>query len=876
MKINRWFSPTIWGIALATTVSVPTLGKIVTADRATSIARQYVDVSEASRREAMRATRASRVAPPYYIYNDRRGRGFVVVAGDDGMGQVLGYSHAGTLDTLRASQELKFLLGAYRDAFLQLQRQPATRAIVGTTPPNRKAVAPMLATAWSQDDPYNRLTGYDYTGCVATAVAQIMRYHRWPERGRGSNSYKVLYDNREMRVDFSQSVYQWDKMLPKYDTYSARRNTVCCNAVALLMRDVGVAVNMQYTPSASGAHTFMAAKALKKYFDYSTSMLSKSDEGTAAFVQILRKEMENGFPVYISGNAMLGGNGHAWVVDGVDKDNLFHMNFGWGGGGDGYFSISALNLSTTGREFGGKPLTFNKQLQIVLVHPNKPNSAPIDTELADDAPNLCFYSEGGISVDGNLPAGKQRSITVSYHHFKNQAGRPFAGDIGLAVYNERNEQVDVVPSAWHDKGGYTAERCKYNGGALGPDQLIEDTCTFKVDLANLADDGRYYLLPVCANIKENGGYGAWCRMKTSPRIAFDFKGGNVRVYEKPDDNAPFALAAHPYTLKPCVPSGNATLCLTIRKLTGTPFDGVVRVSLVDDGGRVVASGQTPGAVDFDMFAETETRVDMRLPDNLQPKDYKLKVEVVKQNANNIVATVGMVHGDEPSMLRVVTPKPGDRLFTRLLGMVKDNSESSMPSMNVDLTDNPLLRIGVAMTLAPQASYNGKLTLCLIDTQNQRRISLGSGAQRQYKLIGGAEETFLTGWLKTRDDLPVINNRTYRLALMGEVDGEERDLWNDNNAPFFLSFVNGRHDVYPGDPTGMDQAKSKLSVVRDNGWICAQGEDLACVQVFALNGTLLASVNAMGQRMVKLRIPTTQMVVVKVRTALGGTFVRKMR
>ena len=75
---------------------------------------------------------------------------------------------------------------------------------------------------------------------------------------------------------------------------------------------------------------------------------------------------------------------------------------------------------------------------------------------------------------------------------------------------------------------------------------------------------------------------------------------------------------------------------------------------------------------------------------------------------------------------------------------------------------------------------------------------------------------------------------------------------------------------------MDQAKSKLSVVRDNGWICAQGEDLACVQVFALNGTLLASVNAMGQRMVKLRIPTTQMVVVKVRTALGGTFVRKMR
>ena len=872
MKIKRWLSPTLWGIVLATTVSIPTLGKIVTVDKSISIARKYVNVSLSERH----ATRASHGTPPYYIYNDRHGRGFVVVAGDDAMGQVLGYSHIGTLDTLRASEELKFLLSAYRDAFHQLQRQPGTRATVTTTPPNRKEVAPLLTTAWNQDDPYNRRTGYNYTGCVATAVAQIMYYHRWPERGEGSYSYVVRSDNRTMKVNFSESVYQWDKMLPKYNTRTALADAEACDAVALLMRDVGVSVNMQYTSTSSGAQTFMAAKALKTYFNYSTSMLNKSDEGAAAFTQILRKEIENGFPVYISGSVKSGGSGHAWVVDGVDKDNLFHMNFGWGGGGDGYFSVTALNLSTTGQEFGGKPLSFNKQVQIVLVHPNKPESAPIDAEFADDAPNLCFNSEGNMSVVGGMPTNKQQPMTVSYHHFKNQADGTFAGDIGLGVYNEQGKQVKVVPSVWHDKGGYTAERGKANGGVLQSGQLIDDACTFTMNLEGLAD-GRYYLQAVCASLKDKDTYGAWCKMKTAPRIAFQVQGNDVRLFENPDDKVPFALTSHPYTLKPCTAGNKATLCLTIRKLTGTPFDGTVKVSLVDDDNRVVATGQTAETVDFEMFAETEVRVDMHLPDHLQSKEYKLKVEVIKQyDAENIV-TVGMVHGNEPSTLQVEAAKPSDKLFVKLQGMVQDNSGSSISPTNVDLSGNPLLKIGVVMTLAPQATYNGKLTLCLIDTQTQRRISLGSNAQKQYNLLGGGDDViFVTGWLKNNDNLCVINNRTYRLALMGMVDGVECDLWNENCAPLEVSFMNSIHNVYPGETTHIDTTHGSLRMMRSGNWIDVQGEDLAHVQVFALNGTLIAASDAHGQHTVRLHVPTTQVVVVRVKTLYGSTLTKKLR
>lgn len=869
MKIKRWLNPTLWGIVLSTTVSIPTLGKIVTADKSISIARKYVNVSLSERH----ATRASHGTPPYYIYNDRHGRGFVVVAGDDAMGQVLGYSHTGTLDTLRASEELKFLLSAYRDAFRQIQRQPSTRATVTTTPPNRKEVAPLLTTAWNQDDPYSRLTGYKFTGCVATAVAQIMYYHRWPERGEGSYSYVVRSDNRTMSVDFSQSVYPWDKMLPKYNTRTALADAEACDAVALLMRDVGVSVNMQYTPTSSGAQTFMAAKALKTYFNYSTSMLNKSDEGAAAFTQILRKEIENGFPVYISGSVKSGGSGHAWVVDGVDKDNLFHMNFGWGGGGDGYFSVTALNLATTGQEFGGKPLSFNKQVQIILVHPNKPGSAPIDAELADDAPNLCFNSEGNMTVVGSMPTNKRQPMTVSYHHFKNQADGTFAGDIGLGVYNEQGKQVKVVPSAWHDKGGYTAERSKYNDGVLRSGQLIDDACTFTMNLEDLVD-GIYYLQAVCARIKDKDTYGAWCKMKTAPRIGFQVQGNDVRLFEKPDDKAPFALVSHPYTLKPCTAGSKATLCLTIRKLTGTPFDGTVRVSLVDDDNRVVVTGQTAEAVDFEMFAETEVRVDMHLPDHLQPKEYRLKVEVIKQYDADNIATVGMVHGNDPSTLQVEAAKPSDKLFAQLLGMVQDNSGSSISPTDVNLSGN--LKIGVVMKLAPQATYNGKLTLCLIDTKTQRRISLGGSAQKQYNLSGGDVEIFITGWLKNKDNLCVINNRTYRLALMGMVNGMECDLWNENCAPFEVSFTNSIYNVYPDETTHIDATQSSLRMVRGNNWIDVQGEDLAHVQVFALDGTLIAASDAHGQHAVRLHVPTTHVVVVRVKTLHGSTLTKKLR
>ena len=301
------------------------------------------------------------------------------------------------------------------------------------------------------------------------------------------------------------------------------------------------------------------------------------------------------------------------------------------------------------------------------------------------------------------------------------------------------------------------------------------------------------------------------------------------------------------------------------------------MSLVDDDNRVVVTGQTAEAVDFEMFADTEVRVDMHLPDNLQSKKYKLKVEVIKQYDTGSIATVGMVHGDEPSTLQVEVAKPSDKLFVKLQGMVQDNSGASISPTDVDLSGNPLLKIGVVMTLAPQATYNGKLTLCLIDTKTQRRISLGGSAQKQYNLSGGGDDKiFVTGWLKNNDNLCVINNRTYRLALMGMVDNMECDLWNENCAPFEVSFMNSIYNNYPDKPTHIDATQSSLRMVRSGNWIDVQGEDLAHVQVFALNGSLIAASDAHGQHTVRLHVPSKQVVVVRVKTLHGSTLTKKLR
>lgn len=337
--------------------------------KAAEIAKRYVTLPQDTGMKAKEKGRKNKTGSPYYIYNDVRGQGFVIVSGDDQMGEVLGYSKEGSLDTLNANPCVKLLLSGYRQTFEVLKEGKVKVQSHTRTGLYSKTVAPMLKSKWGQSYPFNAKTGYDYSGCVATAVAQMMYYHQWPVQGQGKNEYVVTYYQAKKSADFTQSHYDWANMLPDY-RYPVQATPAEIDAVALLMNDVGVASFMQYTPSASGTQGVFAYQALQKHFDYSAAYVTKAVEGSGRFAEILRQELLNGCPVYLEGRPAGSASGHAWVTDGFDENGLFHMNFGWEGQGDAYYSLTNLNVSQTGSEFQGKPLAFNRAITAILAHPN--------------------------------------------------------------------------------------------------------------------------------------------------------------------------------------------------------------------------------------------------------------------------------------------------------------------------------------------------------------------------------------------------------------------------------------------------------------------------------------------------------------------------
>ena len=621
-------------VALAFATLLPVQAKQVTARQALDIARKYVMPNRQSIASAQ--TRAGKQQPiePFYVFNDKQGKGFVVVSGDDAMGEILAYGDNGTLDTLNANPGVKFLLQAYRERFAQLQQAPAATKPATRAMPTYKAVSPLLTCKWNQNEPYNKKTGYNYTGCVATAVAQVMYYHKWPIQGKGENTYTVSSDNKVKHADFSKSYYDWANMKDEYTYYDPGTQREK-DAVAKLMSDVGIATNMQYTPYLSGAQNESADKALRENFDYTTAFVSRSDEGLPAFTDIVRQELINGFPVYLSGSQKGGGGGHAWVTDGINEQGLFHMNFGWGGQGDAYFSLSTLSITQSGNEFGGKPMTFSYGLIAILAHPNKPNTRPIDHALLASTPKLKFNIGGSLRLPqgsgktfavGNMPA-------VEMNEFNNY-GKPFKGDIGVGIFDMNGKRITVCPSDDHATGGYTKRIYgQYSNGEMGRDYTNPQTVKIKVNLTKLAN-GYYQLLPMCAPLEKNGRWGEWIHMRQAPRMVIEIGNGKVRIVEEDSINAGFQLTEQPSKLW-LKPGNEETIHIPIRNKGGLGFGYYAKLQLLDTKGKVVFEAQRTKPMELDGFRTTWMPFTINVPSTLKEGKYRMKLVVIKETSAGI-------------------------------------------------------------------------------------------------------------------------------------------------------------------------------------------------------------------------------------------------
>lgn len=635
-RLTRSFLRPLTLFIFSLSIILPLTAKRVTRQEAFNIAKKYV-ITSSNRRLTLGAQ--SRLpkknsVEPFYVFNDEKGKGFVVVSGDDALGEVLAYSDSGVLDTLNAHPGIKFLLQTYRESFAQLQQtatqmQPATRATE-----TYKAVAPLLSCKWSQDFPYNKQIGYDYTGCVATAMAQMMYFHKWPAQGKGENTYTITYDQQQKHADFSKSHYDWEHMKDRY-SYAYPWTDDEANAVALLMHDLGVATNMQYTPHASGTQNENADRAFQKYFDYTTAFVKRSDEGTSGFTQIVRQELLNGFPVYLAGFYKLGAGGHAWVTDGVDERGLFHMNFGWGGQSDGYFSLTAADVAKSGNEFGGRPLSFKIDLTAILAHPNKEGVKPIDPSLLPNSPKLRFNGEGSLT----LPEGHQKTFAaaemppVEMAYFVNK-GNPFRGDIGVGVYNMDGQRLKICPSDDYEKGGFTQRVYGlYDNGLMNRDYLINTPQKIKIDLSGLSD-GYYQLLPICAPKKADGDWGDWVRMKLAPRMVIELNKGIVRVTEEGSFQAGFQLLSHPIVTR-FTPGSEEKVVFSIRNKGGLERTCYAKLQLLDEAGNVAHEIRKEEKTDFPGFDTTLLPFTISIPESFTEGSYQVKLILIQDDGTNI-------------------------------------------------------------------------------------------------------------------------------------------------------------------------------------------------------------------------------------------------
>ncbi|MBR6930724.1 MAG: C10 family peptidase [Bacteroidales bacterium] len=322
----------------------------VSEEMAFQTAKSFVDSETSFQNAELQLVSASDL----FVYNIGN-QGFVIISNNTVLPPVLGWSDQGTFpDLTLAPENVLSWLNHYSEmiAFAETNHlQPEASVLQewdeiaqGRFAKSEKSVNPLVSTHWDQGCYYNEYCpatgggwgggpcGHALTGCVATAMAQVMKYWNHPAQGFGSHSY-THSTYGEQSVNFAATTYHWDDM--PNEVWSQN------DAVATLMYHCGVSVDMNYGASASGAYSTDVETALRSYFGYcGAKYRAKSSYTEEAWLDMIKAELDLSRPLYYSGNG--NNSGHAFVCDGYDNNGLLHFNFGWSGGSDGYYSTYDL------------------------------------------------------------------------------------------------------------------------------------------------------------------------------------------------------------------------------------------------------------------------------------------------------------------------------------------------------------------------------------------------------------------------------------------------------------------------------------------------------------------------------------------------------
>lgn len=406
-----------------------------------------MDEASSAKAKSKRVKSVSGEVPAYYVFPNGEGKGFTVVSGDDRLPEVVGYSDKGTYDEENLPSNYVGFMKAYEEMVGQLDngdsRASASIAeakALRSSGYQQPTVAPLLGSIqWNQMTPYNNMcpkyNGSDrsVTGCVATAMAQVMMYYQYPKT---LQTDIPAYVSRTKHLSIPQinkgESYDWDNMLPQYASYEPLNYTDAqAAAVAKLLYHCGVACEMDYGPS-SGANVTPAI--LSTYFGYDSDLMQDVNRDVftlAEWSQIMDKELTAKRPILYSGRSSDGG--HEFVCDGTDGNGLYHINWGWGGYQDGYFDVTILNPDKGGAGSGSAPDGYNQYCSMIVGI--APDNGKVDEPLVDVAPVVMLGSgRSSLGFTKSTRSKVTETFRVTTNNLiSNQSAKDFTGYFAYGI-----------------------------------------------------------------------------------------------------------------------------------------------------------------------------------------------------------------------------------------------------------------------------------------------------------------------------------------------------------------------------------------------------------------------------------------------------------
>lgn len=503
-------------------ISVVVMAGSITTQQAEEIARQFVNSQRPAQQGQHLRMAAKRQLPmkvaldanAYYVFNVGSNDGYVMVSGSDLTPQVLGYANKGSFNEEDMPTSMKAWLASYADQIAYIERTMG-RNHAPMLRRNRASVAPLLSSTWNQGAPYNNmcpvLSGEtSVTGCVATALAQVLNYYKYPAQTIAPIPAYTTETYHISRPEIAVTTIDWNNML---DSYRSGATTVQKNAVATLMKLCGQAVEMDYCKRADGGSGANMAKdvvALRKYFGYDETArdLNRNAFSTNTWENLIYNEIANNRPVLYGGQST--GGGHAFVVDGYDGNGMFHINWGWGGEDDNYFLLSVLNPynnESIGSSSSEDGFSFGQDAVVGIQHGT-------GEKIAERFSIFSITNKGNKSYSRTSASADFNGMSVAIEGY-NMTGDAHQFYIGLALFQANGDPVSLLKYI-------SAGELEYLSGYS---TLTFSSLSFGANLA----DGDYNIIPV--SFSENSESWEPCWGSNVYRIKATFNGNTLTLTE---------------------------------------------------------------------------------------------------------------------------------------------------------------------------------------------------------------------------------------------------------------------------------------------------------------------------------------------------------